>query len=460
MNASTLYTAHRLPARWLPDQRHAVLMTAMVWTLLVLLIVPDRFDFAGLSDPTPAPASPLNRALWLGLLSVSGIVLIWRLSLSWLLLRHLNLFLPAFLLLAALSIGWSLEPDITLRRVIRATTVVMVAAAFVLVGWQRQRLQNVLRPIITLLLGGSLLFGLLAPELAIHQEINGGIQGCWRGLTHHKNTLGLLAGLGVILWAHAGLTGERRASRCLAGMAISLACLLLAQSSTALVTTTFCVLFLFLLLRSPQPMRPYLPLLVGLLALAIITYSLAVLRLVPGLEFLLEPIANITGKDLTFTGRSAIWDIMLEHVELYPWLGSGYGAFWIGPVESSPSYQFVRELYFYPGSAHNGYLEVVSDLGAIGLLCLIGYLAVLVIQGLRLLVADREQVSLIFALLLHQAITNFSESHWFHSLAPGFTIMTLATLALARQRLQQQLLHVFGAQPVMSRRFTPGLVRP
>jgi O-antigen ligase len=159
--------------------------------------------------------------------------------------------------------------------------------------------------------------------------------------------------------------------------------------------------------------------------------------LVPGLSLLLEPIAAITGKDTTFSNRSTIWEIIKEHIQLHPFLGTGYGAYWVGPVPSSPSYTFLGRMFFYPSESHNGYLEIVNDLGFVGMIVLFGYLIVYVRQSLQLMRFDRAQGALFLSLFFEQAIMNLSESTWLVvNSAFLFTIMTLATFALARSLLQ------------------------
>ena len=90
-------------------------------------------------------------------------------------------------------------------------------------------------------------------------------------------------------------------------------------------------------------------------------------------------------------------------------------------------------MYFWPSEAHNGYLDVVNDLGFVGPICLLGYLTVFVRQSLQLFRTDRPQGALYLALFFQQAMTNLSESCWFSPMGilPVF-IMTLSTFTLAR----------------------------
>lgn len=211
--------------------------------------------------------------------------------------------------------------------------------------------------------------------------------------------------------------------------------------------SAFVLLFLLVTLGSPRALRRYVPHLVALLVVTLLVYALAILDLVPGLSLLLTPITALTDKDASFTGRTQIWALVAEHVQLRPLLGSGYGAYWTaGAVPGTESF-VVRMGNFYPGSAHNGYLEIANDLGLVGLACLLAYLVKHVKQALQLLGTDRPQGALYLALFFQQAIANLSESHWFSVLSVNFILMTLATTALARGMIEYRFRAVFGEPP-------------
>ena len=448
MDLKTPHTPHTHQA-WQRDDQNSWILAGLVWLLVVIMIVPEGFDYASLTTTyAPTSGSKISRLLWLGLLSLSVLFIVWRAGLAWLLMRSLNPFLLVFAGLAIASVTWSIEPSFTLRRSVRMATFVLVAIAFVLMAWHARRYQNVMRPILTIMLIGSIIFGLTFPALAIHSDSAPELAGAWRGLANHKNGLGALASFALIFWFHAWLTKEVKTIPALAGGAIAGTCLLLSRSSTALAASLFVLLFLLLLLRAPRGLRPFLPYLVLTFLIALLVYTLAILNLIPGQELLLSPITTLTGKDMTFTGRTAIWSILSEHIRSSPFFGSGYGAYWIGPVETSPSYEFIRRMAaFYPGSAHNGYLEILNDLGWAGLLCLIAYMITHVAQSFRLLGVNRNQAALYLGLLVQQALTNLSETHWFSVLSIDFVIMALATTALARNLLEYRLRYAFGKPP-------------
>ena len=436
-------------AAWLRDDHLSFLWAGMVWALIVLMIVPEGFDYQSLASGHASPHSGgfVSRMVWLGLLTLSLAVICWRASLAWLLLRLLNPYLLLFAGLAVLSVAWSIDPSLTVRRLIRIVTIMLVCIGFVLAAWHARRYQNVVRPILTALLVGSIGFGLAFPSLAIHQESAPELAGAWRGLANHKNGLGGLASITLILWFHAGLTRQAKLLPALAGGAIAAACLVLSRSSTSMAASAFVLIFLLVTLGSPRALRRYVPHLVTLLVVTLLVYALAILGLVPGLSLLLAPITALTDKDASFTGRTQIWSLVAEHMQMRPLLGSGYGAYWTaGAVPGTESF-VVRMGNFYPGSAHNGYLEIANDLGFVGLACLIAYLVKHVKQALQLLGTDRPQGALYLALFFQQAIANLSESHWFSVLSVNFILMTLATTALARGMIEYRFRAVFGEPP-------------
>jgi O-antigen ligase len=212
----------------------------------------------------------------------------------------------------------------------------------------------------------------------------------------------------------------------------------MSRSDTSIMATALTVLALLLLMRTPRSMRRLIPLLASGLIALILLYSMAMLKFIPGLEIILAPIPMITGKDLTFSHRAEIWAVVVDHVRLRPILGSGYGAYWVPglPTPDMESYEVLRALNgLYPGSSHNGYLQILNDLGLVGLLCLIGYVVVFFRQSLRLYAIDATQGALFFGLLLQQATINLSEPDWLNVLNVDFIPLSIATTCLARALL-------------------------
>jgi O-antigen ligase len=389
--------------------------------------------------------SPVFRAIKLFLMGASACIIMWRAALAWLTLKSTNFLLLVCLALIALSPLWSVEPGVSLNRAISLASTVFVCFAFVLMGWHPQRVQSVVRPIITGLLAGSIVFGILFPDLAIDSG-EGTLKNAWRGLAYQKNQFGILASLGTIFWLHAWLTKERGPWTCAAGVLLAGTCLLLSRSSASLLATVLTAGLLFLLLFLPRSRRRYIPYLVTFFATTVVVYALAVLNIIPGLSSVLTDVANFFGKDSTFSNRSFIWSLIEEHIRLHPALGTGYGAYWVGPVPSSPSYVFVEIAGFYPSESHNGYLEVVNDLGFVGLAACIGFFMVFVRQSLKLMSVERNQGILYLCIFFQNAVGNLSESYWLQNHF-AFLILMLATFGTGRAFLEHRFQGFFGASP-------------
>ena len=438
-NVNTLAWQPALQARaGEPRGGWAAWVTALLMcTLIVFMIVPEDFDYESLGTPMPEAGNTTSRLIWIALLSGSTAVVLRYLRLARLIVSQMNPFMLAFVVLACASVLWSIDPTFTFRRLIRLTSIFLTSLAFVLVPGRR--IQDLLRPMITAMLIGSIALLMLNPRLALERSVATELAGAWHGLATQKNGLGSLAAIGTLLWLHAWLAREARWPAIVLGLSVSLVCLFYSRSSTSLLATVFTAPFMAFLLRSPRGLHRYVPWLVGVFAIGLLLYSLAVLRIVPGLGILLRPLEMLTGKDPTFSGRTNIWDIVNEHIALRPMLGSGYGAYWVGPVMGTAAYEHVTRLYFYPTEAHNGYLDIVNDLGAVGGACLFGYLLVYLRQSLRVLARTRLQGALYLGLFFEQMMANMSESRWLNVLCIEFVIVTLATAALARTQLEYRL---------------------
>ena len=224
----------------------------------------------------------------------------------------------------------------------------------------------------------------------------------------------------------------------------------LARAATYMMATSLACALLLLMLGFSRRNRRYIPYIIGALVIATIAYSLAVLDVVPGLDWILSPITALTGKDRSFTNRALIWQITREHIGFSPIIGTGYGGFWVTAQPGTQAYDFfVPRTYFYPGECHDGYLEVMNDLGLVGLLLLFGYLANYLRSALKLLKTNYTQAALYLAILFQQLLSGLTESNWLW-LDAEMIILTLATMCLARHRLERR--PIVGSQLPLARR--------
>jgi exopolysaccharide production protein ExoQ len=439
---------------WISDERNGTLVTALMWLLVVRIIVPGFFDYATIDTDLAASTSFLvdlltNQLVWLALLVVPLLLLRSRWALTLRLAGSVNRMLLVMLVYAVISILWSIDSGATFRRSLHLVIFLAVSFAACLIAWHPRRFQETLRPVITIMLIASLIFGLLRPDLAITEPnyLLGERGRYWRGLTVHKNEFGALASFGALLWFHGWLSKELRLVPALLGVAVSALCLALSGSSTSVLCTIFTVgFFLFTQIAPSQGLRRYMPFLVILFVCVVLCYSLAVLKIVPGLDVLITSITSATGKDPTFTGRTPIWELVKAHIALSPTLGSGYGAYWTGDIPGTASSIVKQKLYFYPDEAHEGYLDVVNDLGYVGLAILVGFCAIYLARALRLLKVDRNQAVLYLGLMLYELLHNLSESTWM-DISVDCLLLIFAAVATARELLDRQLQEQFGQSP-------------
>ena len=118
-----------------------------------------------------------------------------------------------------------------------------------------------------------------------------------------------------------------------------------------------------------------------------------------------ESIVSAMGRDMTFTGRTEVWKVLLG-LGTNPLIGTGFCSFW------SDAYYQSQLPTWIAFSAHNGYIETYIDGGWIGL----GVLSVLLLTTFtrinRQLGRTGDYALLRFSVLITVLIGNFSESHF------------------------------------------------
>jgi exopolysaccharide production protein ExoQ len=381
----------------------------------------------------------VNRIFKVAMLVMSVFVIATRWSLTRALIKTTNVGFVALMVIILLSVAWSIDPPATILRCITLASIVLVCFAISLTGWDRQRFQQLTIPPLMYILVTSLMVGMMYPDLIIERGDDLSLKNAWHGITLTKNQLGMAASLGLIIYVNRLLARKGRMLWDVAGTGVAFACLILSRSNTSLLAAMVAVLFMVLVMRVPVIKKGYSThVVVGLVAV-LIMYECVIQDVLPGAHTLMAPIRAMTGKDGTLSARTIIWDIIKQHIQMAPYLGTGYGAYWpLTPTPSSPSYVFLYLMYFYPSEAHNGYLEIVNDLGYLGLAGLAVFLISYARQGLELMRFDRSQAALYLALLFQQMVMNMSESEWF-ARDNAFTIIILGITCMARELHESRL---------------------
>jgi O-antigen ligase len=266
--------------------------------------------------------------------------------------------------LAAFSALWSVDPSLSLYRTI-ALTGTTAFGMFLAVRFSVEEQLRIYAFVLGLVACASALVALLLPEYGVMTAPH---TGAWSGVFFHKNPFGRIMALSTLVFFLLVLGDRQTRPIALIGMLLSIALLLASLSEASLIVAIVSVagaLLLAAMQRLPRPKQP-LFLLIGAAVGALITFW-AVQHS--------ETILSHLGRDLTFTGRTELWQLLVEKARAHPWLGYGYGAFWRGDVGVSGE---IKQAFngWYPVHAHNGFLDIVLELGAVGLLMFVPVLAV------------------------------------------------------------------------------------
>jgi O-antigen ligase len=321
--------------------------------------------------------------------------LVYLLSLGLFLLRY-GAFLGALWIaaplllwpaLAGLSYFWSDVPGQTLRTAVQLGMTVCIGAYL----GSRFSLFDLTRALfLVLTLAALVSLAMILAKVAPAYDHNG----VARGLFPHKNVLGgnmvLLLTCCLLLFA----SGWRRFSVTLAA-GVGLALIAFSQSSTAVVMTIgLGALAPILLSRgAPAPLR-LVAYIVGLLIAGMAAWFLLAYDL-DAVGMALEAL----GKERTLTGRSVLWEFAIAEIEVRPWLGGGFDAFWNGS-DGSPGRYLQYVIQHDVMNFHNSYLDVTVQLGFVGLALLIGFLLLFAWRALALLRFDGSAIATLPAFFL------------------------------------------------------------
>lgn len=204
----------------------------------------------------------------------------------------------------------------------------------------------------------SLFYTLLFPQLGIHSDE---LAGAWRGIYVQRNILAQVATFSVLIFWLLFLIDRNYRYLAWLGLFLSFLLVLLSGSKTGLaVTILTIILYPFCKVCRWQDIKIILLLNILLLVIGSSSILIANNRVV---------LARNLGGDVTLTGRTLIWTATIAKIKQKPWLGYGRDVFW-NPESSIPK-QIARDMggtkNYFPPHAHNGFLDLISDLGLIGL---------------------------------------------------------------------------------------------
>jgi exopolysaccharide production protein ExoQ len=263
---------------------------------------------------------------------------------------------PALLLVifAFSSILWSLDPSSTFRGgyILLSTTLFGLALASRL---SPTACVKTLLQALALTCVLSVIWVVLFPDLAVHQagdRIQFQHAGLWRGITSHKQGLGVIAGLTTGFLLFYGSAAFPSFIVRLAAFAAGVACLVGSGSVTGLMTTMILSAMLYItywIAVSPRQARKgVLGVMGGTIAVLYAAFHFG------ALDFVMP----LFGKSADLTGRTDQWPWVIDNISgSAPLLGGGFASGW-------------EDLWAPAISIDNGYIEVFGSFGYIGMVIL------------------------------------------------------------------------------------------
>ena len=268
----------------------------------------------------------------------------------------------ALLALAFASFLWAHDPGSTRTFAIYQIILVSVLLLSVCVSGEPDRILRNLLIMFAIVVGANLAMIVLRP-------VSDGGQ---VGIYGFKNTLGGAGGCALIVGLFHLFSGKL-SWRLLALFTAAGGIVITVVSESKAALALACIAPVgAIVLMGTQRILALGPMITGILVLALTLSGVSTLALMMGVG-LKDALIALYG-DTTFTGRTDIWEFMSGFIQQSPWLGNGYRGFWsLGP--ESPKHASEVTFVRITGSGHSGFMDILLDLGAIGLGLLLLWMA-------------------------------------------------------------------------------------
>jgi exopolysaccharide production protein ExoQ len=303
---------------------------------------------------TDLAAGPVRLIVWAT--TLLALLLMFPIANSAFSIFSRNRYVVALVVLAAASILWSQDPAASLQKVFY----LLVTTCFGLYLVERfspRQLMQVVMITGSIAIIGSLVLAVALPRYGIFtgraEESSG-----WQGIYTHKNTLGLITMYFLAPALFLPMKGTREKVGRFLYIGSSLFLVAMSRSRGAWIMCALLLAFALIItvgsrLKPEERVAAY-----WALGVVLVVIAATVWVLLPVLLALLH-------KDMTLTGRTTIWSVLLTSFAKRPWLGFGYSAFWVGTKGESANAIYALN---WPrlSYAENGVLELALELGVVG----------------------------------------------------------------------------------------------
>lgn len=232
--------------------------------------------------------------------------------------------------------------------------------------------------------------------------------GSWIGVFTHKNALGPMMSMSAIFLYLQSLRVPkyRWLFLSLAGLSV----FTLQQANSGMAKVLFIVLISLLgAIRFIRRLPPRL-------AFALMGFFLAIgvafmILITENAEYI---IVDQLGKDLSLTGRTYFWPLVVNAINKHPIFGHGYQGFWQpwrGIDNPALPIRSPRLGGFIPEHSHNGFLDIGLDIGWLGLALFIISLLINIYYGVVHVIRNKEvESSIPLVIFTWLIITNVTET--------------------------------------------------
>ncbi len=322
--------------------------------------------------------------------------------------------------LSAASIYWTVDPVATsaVQRALLPATVAIIAAGGLLT---LKDLTDALIWAIRLVLFITVVALVLYPSARVHVGVeSGALDGDyagWHGLFNHKNnmmefvvlaipTILIFHKPGIIKWATLGVIGV----------------LTLGSDSATGLSAAFFVVVAYIWLQiyhnqSREDVRNstllFLTSVVGSLAMVSVALSS------------IETLTSAYGKDTTFSGRTLIWEAVIDAIIRRPLFGHGYGGLFWRDAVSPETAEIWRQVGFDASHAHNGALDLILQMGFVGFGVFLVLWGSIIWRGWGAIATQPDLGIWVICIMSANALMSLSEDVFFGSWLAIFALLKM-----------------------------------
>jgi O-antigen ligase len=150
-------------------------------------------------------------------------------------------------------------------------------------------------------------------------------------------------------------------------------------------------------------------------------------------------------RDASFSGRTEIWDFVLNEAKAHPLQGTGIAAFWTAGNDVRVYPKGVSE--YRPSEGHEGYLDLVNETGVIG----VALLALMIAFYFKNAAWSGTDSTLWHWLFISVLLVNTMESTLFRVASFSGWIFVLSYLSVYAKLLPQEETTLLPVQPSAAR---------